>query len=152
MDFFTPKYRYDPNEKVHSLYQGVTHGGTMTSVVKKSRTEDRMETTRTLGPMLPRGQGGMAGVLILGGMETTLDEMRYIMEARQQKKWTPRRSGGEIAQMCQVLAERRNEAIKYFKKNPSEAPKPKRKARFYLPRGVRMVPTAEPGFSVAMRG
>ena len=152
MEFFVPKYRRDPNAMVHSVYSGVTSGGTVSTLVKKHPTEDRLETTRSMGPMLPRGVGGRVGVLILGGMVTTLDEMEYLIEGAKQKKWTPKKTSGEISLMCQALAERRNDAIKHYRKNPSEAPNPKRKVRFYLPAGVRMVPTNEPGLSIAMRG
>ena len=87
---------------------------------------------------------------MLGGLETTLDEMEYILEARKQKKFVPQRTGGEIAQMCQLLHERRNEAIKYFRKNPSEAPK-KKSVRLHLPVGCRLVPTSEPGLKIVAR-
>lgn len=91
-------------------------------------------------------------MLVLGGMETTLDEMEYILECSRQKKWEPRKTQGEIAQMCHAVQERRNEQIKYFRKNPSEAPKLRpRRPGLYLPRGYRMVPTEEPGLRVRMK-
>jgi len=151
METFAPKYRRNPNEKVHSLYAGVAPGGrTVVRLVKPSLDRNRMEATRTYGPGIPRGQGGMIGVLILGGMETTLDEMEYILEAQQERKFVPDRTGGEVAQMCRMVIERRNERIRYLRKNPSEAPKPKKKPPipFYLPAGFRYVPTPEPGLSV----
>lgn len=152
MDFFAPKHRRDPNAKVHSLYHGVSsNGGTVTALVKPGVDMNRLEVTRVEGPPLPRGQGGQVAVLILGGMETTLDEIEHILEAKRQKKFVPRRGPGEISQMCQMLQERRNEAIKYYRKNPSEAPRPKRKIRLYLPVGYRMAPTSEPGLQVRVR-
>ena len=154
MEIFIPKFQPDPNEKVHSLYQGITSGGgTVTAVVKKSRTADKMETTRIFGSReLQRGESGQAAVLIIGGMETTLAEMQYILEARKQKPFVPRRTGGEIAYMCGLLAERRNDAIRYYRKNPSEAPKPKKKTvRLHLPVGFRYVQTSEPGLKVLAR-
>ena len=54
METFTPKYRRDPNAKVESIYYGVAPGGrTVTTVVKKSPTEDKLEATRTYGPVQP---------------------------------------------------------------------------------------------------
>lgn len=150
MEILVPKYRRDPNAMVHSLYSGVGGRGTVLAVTKRHATEDRLETTRAMGPVMPRGEGGLVAVLVLGGMETTLDEMEYILEARRQKKWEPTRGGGEIAQMCRALQDRRNEAIKHLRKNPSEAPK-KRKARMYLPVGFRMAQTSEPGLRVRMK-
>lgn len=153
MEHFTPKYRRNPNEKVHSLYYGVASGGvTMTSVVKPSLDRNRLEATREYGPGLPRGVGGQAAVLILGGMETTLDEIEDILEAKRQKKFEARRSQGEIAQMCRHLIERRNELIRHYRKNPSEAPRvPKKKVRLHLPVGFRYVGTNEPGLKVLAR-
>lgn len=152
MDFFTPKYKRDPNAKVESLYWGVSNGGgSVTRLVKPSVSGDRMAATRTPGlRILDRGESGCAGILILGGMETTLDEMEYILEARKQKPFVQRRSGKEIADMCRLVIERRNEMIKYLRKNPSELsnlPK-KRKVRLHLPVGLRYVPTAVPGLKV----
>lgn len=152
MDFLVPKYRPDPNAKVFSLYSGVSaSGGTVTTLVKPSADRNHLEATRTYGPMMPRGQGGQIAVLILGGMETTLAEVQDILEAKRQKKFVPRRGPGEISQMCQFLQERRNEAIKYFRRNPSEAPKPRRRVGLYLPTGYRMVPTSEPGLRMRVR-
>ena len=149
MDFLIPKYRRDPNEKVHSLYSGVAHGNrTVTTLIKKSRTEDKMEATRTWGePELGRGESGRAMVLVIGGMETSLDEVEYILQAKQEKKFVPKRSPGDIVRMCEFVADRRNELIKHLRKNPSEAPK-KRTVRMYLPVGYRYVPTSEPGLSI----
>ena len=155
MDFFVPKYRRNPNEKIESLYSGVAGGHqTVTTIVKRSLDCNRMEATRVYGPGIPRGQGGRIGVLVLGGMETTLDEMEYILGAKQDKKFIPQRGSGEIAKMCRALLERRNEQIearqKYLKANPSEKPK-KRRIRLHLPVGFRYVGTSEPGLCVLAR-
>lgn len=152
MEHFTPKYRRNPNEKIHSLYTGIVSGNrTVTKVVRVSQDQNRLEAERTYGPSLPRGESGRIGVFVIGGLETTLDEMEYILEAKRQKPFVQRRSGGEIADMCRTLIERRNGMIKYFRKNPSEAPKKKRTARLYLPSGYRYVPTSEPGLQVLAR-
>mgnify|MGYP001610406709 FL=1 len=155
MDILAPKFRRNPNEKVEALYAGVSHGGTtVTTLVKRHPVEDRMETTRVYGAGLPRGVGGRIAVLILGGMETTLDEMEYLVAAKQAKKFVPQRGSGEIASMCQALTIRRNEQIeaqrKYLKGNPSARPK-KRTVRLHLPVGYRMVGTSEPGLKVLAR-
>ena len=148
MEHFTPKFRYDPNAKVDSVYYGVAHGGRLvTSVVKKHPVADRMETTRAYEPGLARGQGGRGAVLILGGMETTLDEMEYLLQRQKEKPFVPRRGGKEIADMCRALTERRNDRIKYFRANPSEKPK-KQPVRLHLPVGFRWMPTPEPGFQI----
>lgn len=148
MDFFVPKYRRDPNEKVESLYYGVGSGHTtVTQLLKKARDADQMEVTRNHETGLARGEGGRIGVLIIGGMETTLDEMEYILESKKQEKWVPRKSGKDIADMCRLLLERRNDRIKYLRKNPSEAPK-KKTVRLHLPVGYHMVDTPEPGLRI----
>jgi len=148
MRYFAPKYRYDPNEKVDSLYYGVSPGGqTVTKVVKRSRTNDGLEATRTYAPGIPRGEGGNIATLIIGGMETTLAEMEDILEAKKEKKWVPRRSNSDIVEMCRYLIEQRNDAIRYFRKNPSEAP-PKKKITLHLPVGCRMVDAPVPGLRV----
>jgi hypothetical protein len=154
MEILAPKYRDNPNEKVYSLYQGVASGGgTVTVTIKKSRTEDRLEQTRTYGPrQVARGQGGQIAVLVIGGMETTLDEMQYILEARKQKTFVPKRTGGEVAQMCALLRERRNDTIRHYRRNPSEAPQPKKKTvKLHLPVGFHMMNTEVPGFRVMAR-
>lgn len=153
METFTPKYRRNPNEKIHSLYQGVVSGNrTVTKVVRVAQDHNHLEAERNYGPPLARGEGGRIGVFVLGGLETTLDEMEYILESKRQKKFVPKRTGGEVAQMCRLLLERRNEAIKYFRKNPSEAPKPKKRTvRLHLPVGFRYVPTSEPGLQILAR-
>ena len=115
-----------------------------------------MEAAKEFGPGLARGEGGRIGVFVLGGMETTHAEMKYILEAKQAKKFVPKRKSGEIAAMCRLLMERRNEAIearrKYLKGNPSEMPKrKKRTVRLYLPAGFRFVSTNEPGLKLAVR-
>lgn len=155
MEHFTPKYRRNPNAKIESLYVGVAPGNrTVARVVKPSLDQNRMEATEVYGPGLPRGQGGRIAVLVLGGMETTLDEMEYLVQAKQSKAFVPQRGPGEIASMCRLLLSRRNEQIearrKYLKGNPSETPK-KKKVRLHLPVGYRFVETKEPGFKVLAR-
>src|SRR2546422_19229 len=101
MDFLIPKYKRDGNAKIESLYCGVGPGGsTVTALTKPSLDGKRLETTRTYGPGLVPRQGGRIGVLILGGMETTLDEMEYILESKRKKPFVPRKTQGEIAEMC----------------------------------------------------
>ncbi len=156
METLIPKYRYHPNEKVYSLFSGVSSGGrTVTAVVKASADRNRLEKTVTYGTGIPRGQGGRVAVLVLGGMETTLDEMQYILQSKQEKKFVPRRNGSDIAEMCRLLQARRNEQIealrKYLVGNPSEIPQKKRTVRLHLPVGFRYVPTSEPGFRVLAR-
>lgn len=157
MEIYAPKYKRNPNEKVESLYVGVASGGrTVTAVVKPSLDRNRMEVTREYGLGLPRGQGGRIAVLVLAGMETTLDEVEYIVKAKQDKKFIPRRGPGEIAQMGRLLLEKRNEEIlarrKYLKANPSEVPKPRKKrVRLHLPVGLRYVGTSEPGLRILAR-
>lgn len=151
MEFFVPKYRRDPNEKVESLYYGVGPCGTVvTNLVTKSRDADAMMSTKTYETGLARGEGGQAAVIILGGMETTLDEMEDILEAKRQEKFVPRRSGKEIADMCRLLLEQRNDRIRYYQKNPSEAPK-RKTVRLHLPVGFRYVDTSEPGLKILAR-
>ena len=152
MDWFAPKYRRDPNEKVHSLYQGVAHGGTVRTLVKASLDRNRLEASRDYGAMMPRGQGGRIATLVIGGMETTLDEMEYLLEEQKEEKFVPRRSQSEIAGMCRRLADYSNEYVKYLRKNPSERPRPKKATvRLHLPVGYRFVATSEPGFKVLAR-
>ena len=149
MEFIVPKYRRNPNEKVYSLYSGIASGNkTVTRMVKKSRDGDYMEATQTSAPMLPRGEGGQIAILVLGGLETTLDEIEYILEARKQKPFRPRRGGKEIADMCRILLERRNDLIRYLRKNPSEAPKKKRSVRLHLPVGYHFAETPTPGLKI----
>ena len=151
MEYFVPRFRRNPNEKIHSLYSGVVSGHrTVTRLVKVAQNHNHLEASRVYGPGLERGQGGRIGTFIMGGLETTLDEMEYILEAKRQRKFVPQRTGGEVAQMCRVLIERRNDLIKHLRKNPSEAPK-KRTKRLYLPVGYRYVPTSEPGLQVLAR-
>ena len=152
---YTPQYKYNPNEKVDSLYFGVSNGGTMTRVVKPSADRNRMETVRTDGPMMPRGQGGLVGTLILDNCQSTLREMEYLLEARREKPFQVMRKPWEIAKAIKQGLERRNEVIeaqrKYFKTNPSEKPrlaKVRIMARRRLPAGYKMVNTAVPGFRV----
>ena len=156
MEIYAPKYKRNPNEKVESFYVGVASGGrTVTTVVKPSLDRNRMEATRTYGPGIPRGQGGRIAVLVLAGMETTLDEVEYLVAAKQNKKFVPKRGPGEIMAMGRLLLERRNEAIlarrKHLMANPSEAPKPKRRARLYLPVGLRYIGTNELGVRALAR-
>ncbi len=154
MQVLVPKYRRNPNEKIEALYSGVTHGNrTVTTVVKPSLDRSRLEKTRVYGPALPRGQSGLAAVLVLGGMETTLDEMEYILEARRAKKFVPKRGMSEIAEMCRLVTERRNEAIMEARKRAPKVtpPAPRRTVRLYLPSGYKWARTAEPGLRVAVR-
>ena len=155
MDFFIPKYRRNPNEKVDSLYYGVNPRGglgAITRIRKVSLDGNRMETTQEAATGgLKRGEGGLAGILVLGGMETTLDEMEDIVQARKEKKFVPKRGPSEIAQMAHYLIERRNERIRYLRKNPSERPKKRPTKRLYLPMGFKYVPTSEPGLNVLSR-
>jgi|SRR3990167_313037 len=151
MEHFTPKYRRNPNEKVHSIYQGVAPGHrTVTKVVKVAQDANHLEAVRTYGPGMERGQSGMAAHIVLGGLETTLDEMEYLVAEMRQKPFVPRHTGGEIAFMCQKVTERRNERIKYLRKNPSEAPKLNKKqtVRLHLPVGYRWASTPEPGLKI----
>lgn len=150
MEFLFPKYRRDPNEKVESLYYGVGHGNqVVTNIVKPSMDKNRLETTNmATEPGMVRGEGGRIATLIIGGMETTLDEMEYIMEEAKQKRFEFKRTRQDIVKMAQVLFERRNDAVKYFKKNPSEAPKQRPRKQLFLPVGCRLVQTDEPGLRV----
>jgi len=157
LNILTQVRRRNPNEKIESLYYGVAPGGrTVTSTVRRSADGNRMERTRVYGPPLRRGEGGQIGVLVLGGMETTLDEMEYILAARRAKKFQPVRSSSDIQGMCRLVAERRNEQIeerrKYLKANPSEAPRPQPRRFLYLPVGYRWARTSEPGLNLAVRG
>ena len=154
VEIAVPKYKRDPNAKVESLYSGVGQwASTITRLVKPSADGKRMEATITRGPGLQRGQGGRIGILVLGGMETTLDEMEYILEAKRQQKFVPRRGSAEIAQMGRLLIERRNQQVedrrKHLQGNPSE--RPKRRIRLHLPVGFRYVPTSEPGLRILTR-
>ena len=157
MEILTNKFKPNPNQMVASVYSGVAPGGrTVTTVVKPSADQNRMEATRIYGEGLPRGVGGLIGVLVLGGMVTTLAEMQYIVEARRQKKWEARRKPNEIVHMCRLVAERRNEDVRarrtMARVNPSAMPKQKRSVRLYLPTGCRFVQTSEPGLQVLQRG
>lgn len=151
-----PRFRRNPNAKVDSLYYGVSPNGGMgmvTRVIKPSADQNHMEVTQTAGgPGLRRGESGLAGILVLGGMETTLDEMEYILTARREKKFVPRRGPGEIAQMCRLVAEKRNDQILAqriaLRKNPSERLPKKPRVRLHLPVGVRYAQTNVPGLRV----
>jgi hypothetical protein len=153
MDFFAPKFRRDPNAMVHSLYYGVAPNGTIvTKTTMKSPTADKMETTRTYESGMKRGQGGNIATIILGGMETSLDEIEDILAAKKEKKWVPRKNNNEIADMCRHLMELRNDRILHLRKNPTESvPVSKPKPVLHLPVGYRWAPTTEPGFSIAAR-
>ena len=156
MDILTSNFKRDGNAKVQSLYAGVALGGrTVTTIVKPSADGNRMEATKVYGPGLAPGQGGRIAVLVLGGMETTLDEMEYIIAAKREQKFVPRRTGGEIAEMCRLLQMRRNEQIeaqrKHLAGNPSEAPKKKRTVRLHLPVGYRMAKTGVEGLRILAR-
>ena len=156
MEILVPKFRPNPNEMVASVYSGVAPGGrTVTSITKVSADRNHMETTRVYGPGLPRGQGGRIGVLVLGGMLTTLDEMEYILAAKQEKQFAPKRTPSDIMGMCRLIAERRNEQVEAARKhalaNPSEMPRKRRTVRLHLPVGVRYVGTNVPGLKVLAR-
>jgi hypothetical protein len=157
MEVLVPKYRRNPNEKIEAIYSGVTHGNrTVTTIVKPSLDRNRMEKTRIYGPAMPRGVSGRVAVLVLGGMETTLDEMEYIVAAKKAQKFVPRRGMSEIAEMCRMVAERRNEAIMEARKRPPKPvpqpkPTPKKKVGLYLPVGYKWAPTATKGLRVAVR-
>ena len=76
MDFLVPRFRRDPNAMVHSAYVGVASGGrTVTRITAINKDADRFESTRLYAPGMPRGASGRAATLILGGMETSLDEI-----------------------------------------------------------------------------
>ena len=155
MEILTTKFRYDPNARAPSAYVGVAPGGrTVVSIRQVDKNTDRMVTTRQYGAGIPRGQGGQVATIILGGMETSLAEIEYLLEGIREKKFVAKRSPADISRMCQAVAERRNEAIKHLRKNPSEAsnlPKPKRRG-LYLPKGYRLVQTPVPGFKIAVGG
>lgn len=150
MQILVPQFKRNPNEKISSIYSGIAPGGrTVTTIEKPSADRNRMEKTRIYGPGLPRGQGGQIAVLVLGGMETTLDEMEYIVQARQAKTFVPRRNESEIAQMCNLLQQRRNEQIIEARKRAR--PVLKRKVRLHLPVGFRYANTNEPGLKILAR-
>ena len=157
MDYFVPKYRRNPNEKVESIYSGIAPGNqTVTTVVKPSMDGNHMEATKVYGPGLSSGGGGRVAVLVLGGMEATLAEVEDLVAAKWQKEFVPKRSPDTIISMARRLMEQRNEQIeerrKYLKANPSEAPKPKKKTvRLHLPSGYKMVGTEIPGLRVMAR-
>ena len=155
MEILTPRFKRNGNAKVVALYSGIASGNrTVVAVMRPSLDGNRMETTREYGTGLPRGTGGCVAVLVLGGMETTLDEMEYILAARQEKKFLPQRTAGDIVAMCRLVAERRNEQIMAQRKlqrgNPSLAPQ-RRRVRLHLPVGVRYVGTSVPGLKVLAR-
>jgi len=155
MELLIPKYRRNPNEKVESAYWGVANGmRTVSAVVKPSHDRNRLEATGEYGKGLPRGEGGRIGILVLGGMETTLDEVEYILESKRHKQFKAQRKSYEVAQMCRVLAEQRSERIEAARKmlqaNPSLAKAMPRK-QLYLPTGYRYVATQEPGMKVLMK-
>ena len=147
MEVLTQRFRRNPNAMVHSAYVGVVDGArTVTRVSALNKDAQRIETTRAYGAGHPRGQGGRIATIVLGGLETTLDEIEYILEGIKEKKFVPERTPGDISRMCQMVAERRNDRIKYWRKNPSEVPKAKPRPNFYLPVGYRMAATSVPGF------
>lgn len=155
MEVLIPKYRRDPNAMVHSAYVGVVPGQrTVTRITSLNKNTGQMETTRTYGPGIMRGQSGKIATLILGGMATTLDEIEYLIQGIREKKFVRQKSGSEISKMCQALAERRNERVKYLRRNPSEVSNlpPKRRPGLFLPRGYHMAKTPIAGFRVAMQG
>lgn len=152
MEIVTQNHKRDPNQKVQALWTGIASGNrTVTTVWKPSADRNSLEATRVYGPAMPRGQGGRIGVLVLGGMETSLDEVEAIAEAARAKKFKARRSMGEIASMCRMVADMRNEAIMDARKR-APTPRPRRPSRrLYLPTGCRYVPTSEPGLKILVR-
>lgn len=151
MQILVPRYRYNPNAKVDSIYQGVALGNqTVTTVRMPSVDGNRMEAQREYGAMIPRGQGGRVATLVLGGMETSLDEMKYILEECKERRFQEKRTPMQIVDMCRLLNERRNDMVKHFQKNPSERPR-RRKVGLYLPRGYRLMQTDEPGLKVVIK-
>ncbi len=153
------RHKPNPNEKVHSLYHGVSaYGGTVTALTKVAADGNHLETTRVYGAPLARGQGGQIATLILGGLETSLDEMLDILETKKHKKFVPKRADSDIVKAIRKEIDRRNDAIRYFKKNPSEVsrdgfnrvPK-KKKVVMYLPVGYRMKQTSVPGLQLRVR-
>ena len=155
MEILTKHTARNPNQMVHSMYWGVTRGGLAVKVTKAvSEDQNHIVTTREYSrDAVPgRGQSGNIGILILGGMETTLDEVEDILAARREKKFVQRRSNSEIVQMCRYVQERRNDRIKHLRKNPSERPVVKKKNILFLPKGVKFVNTSEPGLQLAVRG
>ena len=147
MDFLVPKHRRDPNEKIEAIYSGVTRGNrTVTTVVRPSEDRTHMVAEREYGPVMERGAGGRVAILVLGGMETTLDEMRDILEMKRQKPFVPRRSPGEIAEMCRLVAEKRNEQIMEHRRRPSGLPK--KSVKLHLPVGARLVDTNVKGLKI----
>ena len=154
MEIIVPKHRRDPNQMVSTVYVGVAPGNrTVTTVVRPSLDHNHMEATSTYGEGLPRGVGGQIGILVIGGMVTTLDEMEYIIEAKKEKKFVPKHTPGEITAMCRLVTERRNEQIrearKLVQRNPSTGPK--RRVRLHLPVGFRYVQGPVPGLEVLAR-
>ena len=155
MQILTQNFRRNPNEMVESVWSGITSGNrTVTTIVKPSLDRNRMEATRVYGPAIPRGQSGNIGVLVLGGMVTSLDEMEDIAATRRAEKFVPEKKPSDIVAMCRLLNDRRNELIMAARRrvrgNPSEAV-PKKRVGLYLPKGVRYVPTSEPGLRIAVR-
>ena len=151
LQILVPRYRENPNEKVYSLYHGVSSDGrTVTALTKASADRNRLETVKTYGAPLPRGQGGQIATIILGGMETSLAEVRDILAAKQEKKFVPRRSGNEIADMCRFVLERRNEAILAARKSAYPAQR-KKTVRLLLPVGYTMRQTSVPGLRLRVR-
>ena len=152
MEILSNKYRYDGNVKVHSAYVGVANGHrTITAIKAVNKNADRLDTSRAYGVGIPRGQGGRIGTLILGGMETTLDEIHYILEGVKEKKFVPVNKPKDIAQMCRELIERRNDRIKYLRKNPSEAPKRRRAPTLYLPAKYQPTTLQGEGYKIASK-
>ena len=138
------KHSRDPNAMVDSIYHGVAPGNrTVTTIRRPSEDRNRMETTRTYGPALDRGQGGQAAVLVLGGMETSLAEMEYILEAKRAKTFIPKRSEKEIAVQ-------RNERIMELRKNHTVRPK-KKTVQLHLPVGFKYAQTGMPGLKALVK-
>lgn len=151
--WFAPKYRKDPNAMVQSLYRGVSRSGQIeTRIVKPDADGNHLEVTRTYESGLPRGQGGIIGNLILGGMVTTQAEMEDILAEKQEKKWVPKNTNSQIVKNIRELQAARNDRIEHLRKHPSEAPAVKKKNVLFLPVGVKWANTQIPGFQIATKG
>lgn len=156
VQILAPKYRQNPNAPVHSAYTGVSNNGrTVTAITRVAPDGNHLMTERVEGPSLPRGAGGHVGTLVLGGLVTSRAEMEDIMQYRAAQQFKPRRKNGEIAKAIYQGLALRNQAIedarRYYKGNPSEMPKRKKKVRLYLPVGYRFVPTGVPGLSLRQK-
>lgn len=157
MEFLAPKYRRDPNEMIDTIYHGVVPGGrTVTAIRRVSEDRNHMVTDKQYGPGIPAQQGGRVGVFIMGGLETTLDEMTDLLNERRNEPMQVQKQPWEVAKMCHDLMAKRNQIIEDQRKlqarNPSMRPRrlPTRPV-LHLPSGFRMKETSEPGLKVLAR-